>query len=181
MKKTIIASLVGALLMFCWQFLSWGPLQLHRSAQEYTPKQDSIMAYLNSQFSSDGSYFMPTFPKKATSEDMNKLMKNSVGKPWAIIHFHKAYNANMGMNMARGFLVNIVVLWLLCWLIGKINIATFGTIFAATLFVGLIGFLNITYTFHIWYLTSDLNAHFIDTIVSWAVVGVWLGFYLKKK
>lgn len=181
MKKTIIASLVGALIMFFWQFLSWGPLQLHRPAQEYTPKQDSIMAYLNSQFTGSGSYFMPTYQKNASSEDMDKLMKNSVGKPWAIIHYHKAYNANMGMNMARGFLVNIVVLWLLSWLIGKIDSATFGTILAATLFVGFIGFLSITYTFHIWYQTSDLNAHLIDTIACWGIVGIWLGFYLKKK
>ncbi len=181
MKKTIIPSLVGAVIFFLWQFLSWGPLQLHRTAQDYTPKQDSIIKYLNSQFNADGSYLLPSFPKNTSSEEMEKDMKNSVGKPWAIIHYHKAYNANMGMNMARGFLVNIVVLWLMCWLISKMNMATFGTIFAASLFVGLIGFLNITYTFHIWYLTSDLNAHFIDTIVSWGLVGIWLGFYLKKK
>ncbi len=181
MKKTIIASLVGAILMFFWQFLSWGPTQLHRPAQDYTPKQDSIMAYLNSQFTEDGGYLLPSFPKDASSEVMEKAMKDEVGKPWAIISYHKAMNMSMGMNMARGFLVNLVILWLLCWILGKSNISNFGTILALSLFVGLIGFLNVTYTYHIWYQTLDLNAHFIDTIASWGLVGVWLGFYLKKK
>lgn len=66
MKKTIIGSLVGAIIMFLWQFLSWGPTQLHRPAQDYTPKQDSILSYLNSQFSEDGSYFLPSYPKDAS-------------------------------------------------------------------------------------------------------------------
>ncbi len=181
MKKTIIGSLVGAIIMFLWQFLSWGPTQLHRPAQDYTPKQDSILSYLNSQFSEDGSYFLPSYPKDASREAMDKAMNNSVGKPWVIIDYHKTMNMSMPTNMARGFLVDFVVLWIFCWILGKTNITSFKNIVAASLLVGLIGFLNITYTFHIWYQTRDLNAHFIDTIVSWGLVGAWLGIWLKKK
>jgi len=97
MKKTILASLVGAVIMFLWQFLSWGILNMQHAAQEYTPKQDSIMAYLNSQFTEDESYFMPTFPNGTSREEQDKLMNSPAGKPWAIVSYHKA------MNMARGF------------------------------------------------------------------------------
>ncbi len=112
---------------------------------------------------------------------MDKAMNNSVGKPWVIIDYHKTLNMSMPTNMARGFLVDFVVLWIFCWILGKTNITSFKNIVAASLLVGLIGFLNITYTFHIWYQTRDLNAHFIDTIVSWGLVGAWLGIWLKKK
>jgi hypothetical protein len=88
---------------------------------------------------------------------------------------------NMGMNMLRGFLVNVIILWLLCWLIGKMNEVTVVTVFLTSLIVGLIGFFNVTYTYHIWYQTKDLNAHLIDTLVSWGVTGLWLGLWLKKK
>ncbi len=42
MKKTIIGAIVGGIIIFAWQFLSWGPLNLHEAQQQYTPKQDTI-------------------------------------------------------------------------------------------------------------------------------------------
>ena len=88
---------------------------------------------------------------------------------------------DMMMNMIRSLLVNIVILMLFCWMLGKMNMAGFGTIFAASIFMGLIVFLNAPYTMNIWYKSFDIMAHFTDAIVSWGVVGLWLGWYLGKK
>lgn len=181
MGKTIIGALVGGLLIFIWQFISWGPGSLHRSAQEYTPKQDSILAYLSSQFSEDGAYFMPTYPQGTTSEEMQKIMDASKGKPWAQVYYHKELKIDMLMNMIRGFLVNIVLAWLFIWLIGKLSSPSFGKIFSSALAVGVIVFLNTSYTMHIWYHSFDLYAHLADALVSWALVGIWLGWWLTKK
>ena len=180
MKKTIIGSLVGAIILFIWQFLSWGPLNFHRSALDYTPKQDSVLNYLSSQFSEDHGYLLPNLPKTASNDDYTNFMKQKAGKPWVIVTYHSAQNANMGVNMLRGFLVNLVVIWLLCWIIGKSSLTGFSGIFLITLGVGLIGFLNLTYTNHVWYHAFDLHASLIDTIVSWGLIGIWLGYYLKK-
>ena len=46
MKKTIIASTVGGILLFMWQFLSWTAINLHSPSQQYSPKQDTILALL---------------------------------------------------------------------------------------------------------------------------------------
>jgi hypothetical protein len=139
------------------------------------------MAYLNSQFKEDGNYFMPTFPPGTPRDEQEKLMKNSIGKPWIVLSYHKAMDIDMSLTMAHGFLINIVIIGLLCWIISKINFAGAGAIFLVTLLVGLIGFLNITYTYHIWYQTKDLYASLLDTVVSWGLVGLWLGWYMKKK
>lgn len=180
MKKSIIGALVGAIIIFLWQFLSWTMLDLHRAANEYTPKQDSIMAFLNTQFSEDGAYMLPCLPTGASMEDHEKLAKDATGKPWAQVVYHKAMNYNMGANIARGFVVNLIMVWLACWIFTKLNSQSFGTIFMATLFVGLIVFLNAPYTMHIWYQTRDVNAHLIDALVGWGVTGLWLGWWLKK-
>lgn len=181
MKKTIVASLVGAIILFLWQFLSWTITELHRPAQEYTPKQDSILQYLNSQFSEDGSYFLPTYPKGASMDEQQKLMEAATGKPWAQIQYHKSMNANMGMNMARGFIVNIAILWLVCWLFGKMTNPSFGTIFGASLAIGLIVFMHGPYTNHIWFQSRDLMAYLIDAVLAWGLTGIWLGWWLKRK
>lgn len=183
MKKMIIGAVVGGIILFAWQFLTWGALNLHEKQQQYTPKQDSILAYLGTQFSEDGAYFMPTFKPGTSNSEMEAQMKAMEGKPWAQVVYHKKMDGmdKMFMNMGRSLVVDIVVIWLLCWLLTKITVPSFGTVFMGTLGTGLIVFLNAPYVMHIWYGSFDLMAHFTDTLVAWGVTGLWLGWWLTRK
>jgi hypothetical protein len=181
MKKLIIGALVGGLLIFIWQTLSWTVLNLHHASQEYTPKQDSIIAYLNTQFSEDGSYFMPNYPPNTSREEMEKQMDANKGKPWVQIQYHKSLDMNMGANIIRGLIVDIIMVAFLCWILLKISPSGFGTIFTSCLFVGIIVFINSPYTIHIWYIKADIMAHLYDALISWALCGVWLGWWLNRK
>jgi len=181
MKKTAIAAIVGGIIIFLCQFLSWTILDLHRPANQYTPKQDSIMAYLNSQFSEDGQYYLPTTPPGASQEAMEKLYNESIGKPWATISYHKSMNMSMGMNMARGLMVDMVMVWLLCWMLSKFSSNNFTTTLMACIFTGLIVFINAPYTGHIWYGSFDLTAYLIDYLAGWGICGLWLGWWLNRK
>jgi len=182
MKKMIIGALVGGIILFAWQFMTWGALNLHESQQRYTPKQDSILSYLNSQFSEDGAYMMPTFAPGTSNDEMEKQMKAMEGKPWAQVVYHKSMDGmnKMFMNMGRSLLVNMFIIWLLCWLLVKIPSPSFGTIFMGTLGTGLIVFLHAPYTMHIWYGSFDLMAHFIDALVSWGVAGLLLDWRVSS-
>ena len=183
MKKMIIGALVGGLILFGWQFVSWGALNLHEAQQKYTPKQDSVLAYLGTQFSEDGAYMMPTFAPGTSREEMEKKMKVMEGKPWVQVVYHKSMPGmnHMFMNMGRSLLVDIFIVWLLCWLLTKIPAASFGTIFTGTIGTGLIVFLHAPYTMHIWYGSFDLMAHFTDALVTWGITGLWLGWWLRRK
>lgn len=181
MKKAIIASLVGGIIIFIWQTLSWTVLHLHQSAQEYTPKQDSIMAFMNQQFSEDGSYLLPGDPEGTPYAEMEKTMSSREGKPWMQIQYHKELKVNMGMNIIRGLTIDIVIVALLCWILLKMTDSGFGKIFTACLITGMIVFLNSPYTVHIWYPKADLMAHFMDALFSWGLCGLWLGWWLRPK
>ncbi len=183
MKKSIIGALVGGIILFIWQFLTWGALNLHEAQQQYTPKQDSILAYLGTQFSEDGAYYMPNFAPGTSREEMEKQMTAMEGKPWASLQYHKSMPgmSKMYVNMARGLLVNIVIVWLLCWLLTKITLPSFSTVFLGTLGTGIITFLHAPYTMHIWYGSFDLNAHLVDAFVAWGATGLWLGWWLTRK
>ena len=183
MKKVIIGSIVGGLLIFLWQFLSFAAINFHKPAQDYTEKQDVIMSFLNSQGLKEGGYIMPSVPEGTSSSDMEKAMKETDGKPWASIQYHnEAENTmnDMFMNMARGFLVNIVIVMLFCWVVQKINAPAFGTIVKAALAVGIIVFLNAPYTGFIWYKNFDVWAHLLDAVVAWGLTGLWLGWWLRR-
>ena len=180
MKKQIIAAIVGGIIIFFWQFLSNAALDLHRSAQEYTPKQDSVIQFLQQNLQ-PGRYFIPTTPAGTSSEDQQKMSEQMNGKPWAIVDLHSSYNSSMGMNLIRGFLVTVVMVFLLCWILMKGSITKFSTILLASIFVGLIGFLNFPYAYYIWYQSPGIWADFNDAWIPWALNGLWLGFYLRRK
>lgn len=178
--KIFIGSLVGGIILFIWQFLSWTVLDLHRPAQQYTPKQDSILAYINTQFDSSAGYFMPTVPKGASSEEMKSLEEKSMGNPWVQIAYHKSYDASMGINIIKAFITDIVIVLFFCWIISGFTSNSFGKTFIAALLTGLIIFLNANYIVHIWYETFDLKAYLTDYLVSWGLAGIWLGWWLNK-
>ena len=50
MKKILIGSLVGTLIMFIWSFLAWMILPIHANTYMYTPAQDNILKVLQDGF-----------------------------------------------------------------------------------------------------------------------------------
>lgn len=181
MKKLLIGALVGGVIIFICQFLSWVLLDLHRLAYSYTEQQDEILDLLSSRFSDNGSYLLPNLPPGASAEMMEQHMKERHGKPWAVIAYHKALNTNMGMNIVRVLVVNIVMIALFCWILSKLPRPAFGTVFLASLFTGLIVFMNAPYTQFVWYETLDVNASLIDAVAGWGLTGLWLGWLYGKK
>lgn len=181
MKKLLIGSLVGGIIIFIYQTLSWTVLNLHAANQQYTPKQDTILAFMNQQFADDGSYEIPFYPPGTSSEEMGKIMTANAGKPWMQIQYHKSLNVNMGANIMKGLITDILLVALLCWILLRMTDSGFGKIFMACLITGVIVFLNSPFTIHIWYPKADIGAHFMDAVVSWGLCGLWLGWWLRPK
>src|SRR5690242_16592270 len=115
--KIFIGALVGSIIIFVCQLLSWTILDLHRPAQQYTPKQDSILSYLSTQFDSSGGYLMPTLPKGASMSESNMLMEKSKGKPWVQLQYHTSLDANMSANMVKNLVTNFIMVLFFCWII----------------------------------------------------------------
>ncbi|MBL7734373.1 MAG: hypothetical protein JNL51_02855 [Chitinophagaceae bacterium] len=181
MKKIIIGAVVAGIIIFICQTLSWTILDLHRSANQYTPKQTEILNFLGNQLEADGQYLLPSPPPGASMEESQAIMKETVGKPWAIIAYHKQKNDNMTSSIIRVLLVNIFMAGLFCWILSKMTKPSFATIFLSSLFTGLIVFMNIPYTTHVFYQTFDLTASLIDAIVGWGLAGLWLGRLFSKQ
>jgi hypothetical protein len=178
MKQFIIASLVGGIILFFWQFLSWTALDLHRVTSEYTSSQESVLKCLSENIQ-PGFYYLPTTPKGTSQEDNAKFMTSVQGQPWAQIYYHKSFNPDMTQNMIRGVLVNIVTMLLLCWIIVQCRERKFKDTLLISLTVGLIGYLTGTYSNAIWFEYPTMP-DLIDALAGFGLVGVWLGWYLKS-
>lgn len=179
MKKQLIATLVAAVVLFVWQFLSWSALQVHQSEFNYTPNQDKIMEALNQNLTAEGTYMLPGVPPGSTREQEMALMETAIGKPWASVSYHKSMSMNMGMNMVRGFAVDLLAAFLLVWLLLKFQTLTMSSALQASLAVGVIGYLTIPYLNSIWFESNSIG-YLVDALVPWGIVGVWLGWWLPR-
>ena len=180
MSKLLIGSLVGGLIIFIWQFLSWTMFNIHGDNYQYTANQDAIMEVLSANLSEDGGYMIPNVPPGATKEQHEAHMANAIGKPWATINYHKSWDTNMGMNMFRGFVANVVAAFLLCWLLLHFRHVDLKTGLLAGLAVGITGYLVISYINSVWFNTNSIG-DLIDTIVQWGLCGTWLGIWLGRE
>jgi len=180
MVKQIIGGLVGALILFIWQFLSFGPLNIHASQMDHLPQQEEILKALDDANVQPGEYFLPRAPLDAGMEENEAFKKNYIGKPWATLQYHSSLNYNMGSNMIRGFAVDFLAVFLLVWILTQFGQLTFSNSILASLSVGFIGYFTINYLNHIWFESSSIP-DLIDAIVPWALIGAWLGYWLNRR
>jgi len=178
-KKIIIAALVGGLILFMWQYMSWSFLNVHQAEMGHSSNQEAVMACL-SEHLTEGSYFMPNLGADASSTEKQVYMEAQLGQPWAQVHYHEKLNMNMGMNMFRGFMMNVLVVALLAWILLQFRELNFMSALLTSLFVGLIGYGVTPYLNHVWLETPSMG-YLIDTIVQWGVCGAWLGWFLSRK
>lgn len=179
MKKMIIGAFIGSILLFFLQFLSWSVFNIHSSEMQYTENQEVILEVLSENLS-EGQYLLPTVHPGTSHADAEKTMKQFEGKPWAMIQYRENFDTSMPMNLLRGWLVDLLAVFILSWLLLRFSELSFGRAVLASLAIGLIGYLTVTYTNSIWFETSTIPA-LIDVVLQWGIVGAWLGWWLTRK
>lgn len=183
MKKWLIGSLVGAVLLFVWQFLTWSVLPIHQANYGYSANEAAIIKTLSENLTEEGQIMIPGVKPGTSNEAAQEVCKANEGKPWAIIQYHPSQKMmNMAAPMIRGFLIDVVIVLLLIYLFSNMASASFGGIFISTLMVGFISWCWFPYTGHNWFQTpmSMVRADLLDIVVGWGLLGAWLGFWLKK-
>jgi hypothetical protein len=171
MKRKLLFSLIGAVIIFAWQFLSNAMPNFHKSAARYTPAQDSILQTMTKLGVKEGMYFLGQPDPAMSRADQEAYMNKLDGKPWAIINYHETNTMSMAMNLARGFMVCFVISFLLFWIFLQQKVTTLGNRLLLSLSVGIIGFFFVPYTNFIWYKAPDIFAYFADAIVPWLILG----------
>ena len=180
MKRKLLFSLIGAIVIFAWQFLSYAMPNFHKSASRYTPAQDSILNMIEKQGIKEGMYFLGQPDPSLSQAEQQASMEKMDGKPWAVINYHETNTMSMAMNMIRGFLICYVISFLLFWLFLQQKNPTITNRVFLALAVGMIGFFFVPYTSFIWYKAPDIFAHFADAIVPWVILG-FIGHKMAPK
>lgn len=184
MLKVLIGSLVAAVIVFLYQFLSWTALGIHDNTMKYTADQDAILSALGS-LPEDGVYAIPNLPPGSTSEQHQEFEKSMVGKPWALVQYKKIYGGMMTMQMVYGFILNFLAALVVAYTMWKCSdkFLSFGSRFIFAFGFVLFMILQSSLMMANWWETPwhYLSGEIIDHVVGWLLGGVWLAWWLGRK
>ncbi len=171
MKRQLLFSLIGAVVIFIWQFISFGMPNLHNPGHGYTPLQGEILQKFQELGLEEGMYVLGMPDPSSTRAEQEATMASFEGKPWAVINYQMNNSMDMIMPMVRGFLVCFVISFLLFWVFQQQKEASLKNRLFLSMAVGLIGFFFVPYTRFIWFKEPDIWAYFADGIVPWLILG----------
>jgi hypothetical protein len=181
MTKHIVAAVVAGIVIMAWQTASHTFLQMHASQEQYTPNQDVILKVLSENLDKQGQYYLPNVPPGTSMEEMEKVMEENMGKPYATILYSPKNETSMPANLLRGLGTNILLGFVLAWLMRKIKVQTFRNILTASMLVGFISFCFYPYPAFIWYQTPGIWMELADSVAAFTLAGLWLGWWMTRK
>jgi hypothetical protein len=172
MTRKLLFALIGGIIIFIWQFLSFGMPNFHKAASGYTSSQDEILGYFEELGLEEGMYLLGQPDPSLSKDEQKAAMEEMEGKPWAVLNYHVDYPTDMVMPMIRGIIVCFIIAFILFWLFLQQKNPTLQNRIFLALAVGFIGFLFLPYSNFIWYKEPDIWAYFADGIVPWLIVGI---------
>lgn len=179
MKKHILFSIIGGVIIFVWQFLTYAMPNFHKSAQTYTPLQDTIMQQFKTLGLEQGMYMLG-MPNPDKPEEVAASW-NEESSTWAIVNYRINDSNSMGLPMFRSFAIGMLIAGLLFWLYKQKEETSLYYKLTVSVVVGLISFMYVPYSNYIWYKAPDIYAHLLDGIVPWLILGFIGHLFLKPK
>lgn len=191
MKQLIIGSLVGALILFFWGFLSWTLLPVHFKSYHYTPAQDSVMSLINSSNLESGAYLMPMADNRTGDyygtymPAMKKNHEAMKGKPFVSVFYSKEGIDSNPLRMLSGLLINLISVLCASIILFAANARSggfFGRWWIVMLIAAIISLegqmIGVNWLGVPWHFAIGL---IFDHMVGWALCGAWLSWYYGRE
>lgn len=190
MKKTLLAALVGGLILFVWSIFAWIILPLHTPTMHTLANEDQVINALRS-VGAKGVYEFPGMPPETPA--MSKQAIEAAEKAWEqkyeqgprgmIIFDPLGGNIMMLSQFIVGILLDIVAAFLAAWILAR-STAAASPFIARVAFIGILG-IFISVVTHLsnlnWmgYPLDFTSAMIADTIVAWVLAGIGIAVIIK--
>jgi len=184
MKKLILATLLGMVALFVWQFIAWTVVMLHESTLSSYPGDTEVIKELTVNLPSTGVYYYPPMPAESGGEAMNAWVAQHKAGPLLTISIMKEgadpYNP---LPFVWGIIINFLMVLLVAYILNR-------TLSAWPRYFQRVGFV-IAFSVFAWLGSSALNSIWLyqpwdyslvmlaDLIIGWTLVGLILAWMIK--
>ncbi len=192
MKKILISAVVGALIIFVWDSISWMVLPVHHQTFMHTPGQDEILNVINENLNGSAAYMLPSADNRDVKlfdpeyeEADRKVMEENMGKPFAMIFYVKEGMSMEGSMFIIGYIIQFISV--LCAAIILLAAGDKLTTFYMRWWIVMLIAVIISIQGHLmgwnW---MGLPWHYVkgfivDTLIGWGLCGAWLAYYFGRK
>ena len=192
MIKLIIATFVGAFILFLWGAISWMALPIHHQSLWYTPAQDTILEVINNNIDESGAYMLPTADNRNVKtfdpdyeREHQKLQEENQGKPFAMIFYVKEGMQMDARQFITGYVFNFisVLIAVIILLAAGDKLKSFymrwWIVMLLAVIISIEGYLvNWNWMGYPWHY---IKGSIVDNLIAWGLCGIWLAWYLRVK
>jgi len=183
MKRILIGTLVGAIIFFGFQSAMWMG-GFHDDIFNYSPKQDSLLQDMAGKGLTDGVYAIP-FPDPNAKDKVKareEFMKNSAGKPWAMVFYHSSMHGDEAGNILRGAMHAFLASLLVALILYNGRYASFLSRFMVSMAIAILALCLCTFSDMNWwgYPWSFVKPQVMDLSIGWGLCSLWLAYYVKN-
>jgi len=191
MKKLLLASLAGGVVLLVWGFLAWSVLPLHDASFRVLPNEDFIASILQSNIDESGLYYFPGMPDETpgmTAEQhqaaMNAWMEKHQQGPIGMIVYHpEGADPWAASTFIVGFVVFLIAAFIAAWLLSRSSAVT-ESYMTRVVYCGVLGvfvsFVSYISNMNWLYMPMDhTTAMVADTIFGWLFAGLAIAAIVK--
>ncbi len=184
MKRKIISLIIGTLILFIWNALSWMVLPFHSNTLNSIPDNAINAELLKEHLLKDGVYHYPGFPEENTPQALKEMENRIETGPRITLMVYKRGKTELFsmLSFLGSFVINFVTVLLLYSLIQVSRVQTTKTILLMSLFVALIiGFASDLAQMN-WYLfpLGYTILNMVDHLIPFLLIGILLSKYSFK-
>lgn len=181
MKRVILGAIIAAIIAFALQAAAWMG-NFHTAYTYYIKNQDTVVKFLQDNLQKDGSYILPNVDPNLPQDQKEKLMKQYMDKPWAMVFYHSKMNDSMTSSMIFGFIHNLLTAFFIALVLYKGDFKTFWGRFFVSISFFLVVIMIGVYENVLWF---EMPHQFIspqlwDIVIDWGIASIWLAFFVKK-
>lgn len=184
MKRKIITLVLGTLILFIWNAVSWMALPFHSNALHTIPDSAIESETLKSVLQTDGIYHYPGFPEGESTESLEAIEQKLNEGPRITFMAYKAGSTELfdPKNFILNLLFNFLTVLLLLFLIEKQTDKTVKQVLISTLAIGLlIGFAS-DFPQMNWFMfpLEYTLPNVLDYLIAFTLIGLLFGMYTFK-
>lgn len=152
MKKIVLATLVGAVVVFVWNSIAHVALPIGTIGLSSLPNEEPVLQSLAASVHEPGLYFFPAIDMKAATKEQRAVWEKKLhdGPSGLLVYRPHGGEAIAPWQLIHEFLANLLEAAIVAFLLSMMA-ASYGRRVLATTLLGLFGSATILLSYWIWY------------------------------
>lgn len=183
MNKIIIPSLLAAIVIFIWSFISWSVIGWHMVDLNNIP-DESLALSMKENMTEKGIYLYPGFPPEGTEANDVWTQKHLAGPLMFMVYDPAGSDPMEPMAFVKGFVLNFITAFMAAVLL-FMTLAQNPSFWRRVTFVVLLGlFAGFVYPFSEWnwwrFPLGYTLVNVADGVLTWFFAGIVLAWRIKQ-